>query len=318
MSTHWRPSASIDALKARSRIITQLRSFFNQRKILEVDTPLMCAAGTTDVYLDSMVITSSKNSDDDIRYLQTSPEFCMKRLLTAGIGDCYQICKAFRRDEIGKYHNPEFTLLEWYRINCDHHQLMDEMDALLQYILKSQPAKRISYRDLFLEYLGIDPHKLSIKQLIKVDPDVCKALNPLTDTKDDYLMLLLSQHIEPTLGLDRPCFIYDYPASQAALSKIRDKKYAERFEVYIHGVELANGFHELQQANEQLRRFQEDNKKRKILNKPTVQIDYALINALEHGLPNCAGVALGVDRLIMIALEKEKLSDVLSFSADNC
>jgi len=317
-SMNWRPSASIDTLKARSKIISEIRSFFNERHVLEVDTPLMCRAGTTDVYLDSMMLTLNKNRTDDIRYLQTSPEFCMKRLLAAGIGDCYQICKAFRKDEAGKYHNPEFTLLEWYRINFDHHRLMDDMDALLQYILKSQPAKRISYRDLFLENLGIDPYKLSIEQLIKIDPDLCQTLNPQIDSKDDYLMLLLSQHIEPKLGSDRPCFIYDYPASQAALSKVRDKKYAERFEVYIHGIEVANGFHELQEANEQLSRFQEDNKKREGLNKPSVAIDHALIDALKHGLPNCAGVALGIDRLIMIALQKEKLSDVLSFSADNC
>ncbi len=356
----WQPSASAENLKNRAEILKTLRDFFYARHITEVETPLMCSAGTTDVYLDSFltladntvavdmslksngisqeqppiscssipVIDSRRHLEHEIRsstsstiltkrYLQTSPEFAMKRLLAAGIGDCYQICKAFRVDEIGKNHNPEFTMLEWYRLNFDHHQLMDDMDALLQVVLKCLPAKRVSYQRLFLEYLQIDPHTASIDDLINIAPELCAALDKNIDTKDDYLMLLLSHLIEPNIGFDRPCFIYDFPATQAALSKINNNV-AQRFEVYVNGIELANGFHELQHAEEQLQRFEHDNKKRRELHKPEVTIDYRLIEALKHGLPNCAGVALGVDRLIMLALQQEKLGNVISFSSENC
>lgn len=306
----WQPSATIEILKNRALILKTLRDFFYQRNVTEVETPLLCEAGTTDVYLDSMCVVLNKKT----RYLQTSPEFAMKRLLAAGIGDCYQICKAFRCDEVGQNHNPEFTMLEWYRLNFDHHQLMDDMDELLQLILKCAPAKRVSYQTLFLEYLNIDPHLASIEDLENIAPELCSALDKKIDTKDDYLMLLLSHLIEPKIGFDRPCFIYDFPASQAALSKIGDHKFAERFEVYVNGIELANGFHELQNADEQLKRFQKDNEKRRKLKKPEVPIDYRLIEALKSGLPNCAGVALGVDRLIMLALQKKKLSDVILIS----
>lgn len=324
----WQPSASVESLKKRAEILRVIREFFYQRDVVEVETPLMCSAGTTDVYLDSFVVrTSLENAFFSqafsqvpvcrpFRYLQTSPEFAMKRLLAAGIGDCYQICKAFRVDEVGKNHNPEFTMLEWYRVNFDHHQLMDDMDELLQRVLNCLPAKRVSYQQLFLEHLQIDPHLASIEELEKITPELCATLDKKIDTKDDYLMLLLSHLIEPKIGFDRPCFIYDFPATQAALSTIKNNV-AERFEVYVHGIELANGFHELQNAEEQLKRFENDNKKRRELNKPEVPIDYRLIEALKHGLPNCAGVALGVDRLMMLALQKEKLERVLSFNSNN-
>lgn len=315
----WRPCASIEHLRNRAQIIKSLRDFFYERKVTEVETPLLCSAGTTDVYLDSILTTRLSTRADHsslktLAYLQTSPEYAMKRLLAAGMGDCYQICKAFRCDESGRYHNPEFTMLEWYRLGFDHHDLMSEVDDLLQVILKSQPAERITYQNLFLKYLNIDPHLASISDLEKIDPQLCLALDHKVDTKDDYLMLLLSQHIEPQLGFEQPCFIYDFPASQAALSKV-DNQIAQRFEVYVRGIELANGFHELQEAEEQLKRFLNDNKKRKEIGKAEVSIDYRLIQALKQGLPSCSGVALGVDRLIMLALKQEKLSDVLSFDA---
>ena len=312
MNMNWQPSATVDALRKRADILRTLRDFFYQRHITEVETPLLCVAGTTDAYLDSITATINH----EIRYLQTSPEYAMKRLLAAKIGDCYQICKAFRCDESGRYHNPEFTMLEWYRLNFDHHQLMNDMDELLQTILKCLPATRISYQQLFLEHLNIDPHQTSIHDLKSIAPELCAALNAETDTKDDYLMLLLSHLIEPKIGFDRPCFIYDYPASQAALSKIQNNV-AERFEVYVNGIELANGFHELQSADEQRKRFLHDNEKRKQLKKLEVPIDQRLLDALQHGLPACAGVALGVDRLIMLALQKNNLQEVLSFNINS-
>lgn len=309
---NWQPSATIVALKNRATILRILRDFFYQRHITEVETPLLCAAGTTDAYLDSITATINNQT----RYLQTSPEYAMKRLLAAGIGDCYQICKAFRCDESGRYHNPEFTMLEWYRLNFNHHQLMNDMDELLQLILKCPPAQRISYQQLFMDHLNIDPHFASIEELKEIAPDLCEALNATTDTKDDYLMLLLSHLIEPKIGFDRPCFIYDFPASQAALAKIHDGV-GERFEVYVNGIELANGFHELQNSDEQRRRFLSDNEKRKQLGKLEVPIDQRLLEALQHGLPACAGVALGIDRLIMLALQQQNLNDVLSFDINN-
>lgn len=306
---NWQPSASMDTLKNRAKILGILRDFFYRRHVTEVETPLLCIAGTTDAYLDSITATLNHQT----RYLQTSPEYAMKRLLAAGIGDCYQICKAFRCDELGQYHNPEFTMLEWYRLNFDHHQLMNDMDDLLQLILKCLPAKRVSYQQLFIEHLNIDPHLASTEDLKKIAPELCGVLNSATDTKDDYLMLLLSHLIEPNIGFDRPCFIYDYPATQAALSKVRDNQFAERFEVYVNGIELANGFHELQSASEQRKRFINDNEKRKQLGKSAVPIDERLLAGLEHGLPDCAGVALGVDRLIMLALSQHNLRSILSF-----
>lgn len=308
----WQPSATIQSLKDRAEILHKIRAFFYARNIIEVETPLLCSTGVTDPYLDCMKVDFNHRTG----YLQTSPEYAMKRSLAAGIGDCYQICKAFRCDEIGRNHNPEFTILEWYRLNFNHHQLMDDMDELLQLILKCPPAKRISYQQLFLEYLNIDPHLASINELKNISPELCKILNAETDTKDDVLMLLLSESIEPKIGFDRPCFIYDFPASQAALSKIKNN-IGERFEVYVNGIELANGFHELQNAEEQRKRFIHDNEKRKQLNKSVMPIDENLLNALEYGLPACAGVALGVDRLIMLALQKEKLQEVLSFNISN-
>lgn len=313
----WQPSAPIQNLKKRAQILRAIREFFYARSVVEVETPLMCTTGTTDAYLDSFIVTEQGQDKTRVRYLQTSPEFAMKRLLAAGIGDCYQISKAFRCDEAGRNHNPEFTLLEWYRLNVDHHGLMQDVDELLQAILHCPSAQRIGYAELFLEYFNLDPHRATLEEVKKVAqkyaPQILETLTLDTDSKDDWLMLLLAECIEPHLGIDRPCFIYDYPATQAALAKISADNVAQRFEVYIHGIELANGFHELQQPLEQLKRFQCDNEKRHALGKTKISIDYRLIAALEHGLPACAGVALGIDRLVMLALQAQNLSATLSF-----
>jgi lysyl-tRNA synthetase class 2 len=248
-------------------------------------------------------------------YLQTSPEYAMKRLLTAHNEPIYQITKAFRQEEIGRYHNPEFTMLEWYRPGFNHHQLMDEMDELLQLVLKCQPAQRISYQDLFLTYLHINPHHATLEEL-----SACATQHhihvaaEITDC-DTWLNLLASHCIDPKLGHDCPCFVYDFPASQAALARIQPghPPVASRFEVYIKGIELANGFHELQNAAEQRQRFEKNLAERKRQALRLLPIDELFLAALSHGLPDCAGVALGIDRLIMLATHNTHIEKVISF-----
>lgn len=301
-------------LRHRSDIIDSIRRFFKARGVLEVDTPILSPYGVTDVFIDSI----TANALSRTHYLQTSPEYAMKRLLAAGSGDIYQLCKAFRNDEVGRLHRPEFLMLEWYRLGWNHHQLMDEMDELLSHVINSTPATRISYQALFEEHLHFDPHTVDIKT-IKTTAHKHQLLDALGDTHnniDDWLMLLLSHVIEPKLGFDAPCFIYDYPKTQAALAQVNNNV-AERFEVYINGIELANGFHELRNPEEQLKRFEADNTKRKQLGKPAIPIDTDFIKALEQGLPDCSGVALGVDRLIMIALNQPSLDQIDYLQASN-
>lgn len=303
----WQPTASIENLKKRAEIIAKIREFFAARRVLEVETPLLSKSTVTDVHLHSLKTINNL-------YLQTSPEYAMKRLLAAGSGAIYQICKAFRDDESGRLHNLEFTILEWYRVGFNHHQLMDEVDELLQFILSKASAARFTYKEIFEKFLQINPHKVDVKTLQSCAREHNVDLQ--IDDKDTLLQLLMSEIIEPKLkGV---VFIYDYPASQAALAKIRQDEFpvAERFEVYVDGIELANGFHELQDATEQRQRFLNDLAKRKKLDYPGVPIDEDFLASLEHGLPACAGVALGVDRLIMLALGVNHISQVVSFNTN--
>jgi len=302
----WRPTAPIENLRRRAEIIHRIRLFFAERNILEVDTPLLQPATVTDPHIQSI--------STDQGFLQTSPEYAMKRLLAAKCGDIFQICKAFRAEEQGRLHHHEFTLLEWYRIGFNHHALMDEVDALLQVILKTETAERLSYCQLFQKTFDIDPHHIDESILIALAEQ--QGLTGLEKMdKDDWLQLLLSTVIEPQLGHDRPTFIYDYPIKQAALARIRPDKppVAERFEVYVKGVELANGFHELTNAEEQTTRFKKDNALRDQLGLAQISIDSRFIEALNQGLPNCAGVALGIDRLILLALGEKNIEAILSF-----
>jgi len=307
---------SLAIAHAVASVYAALRDFFARRGVLEVHTPLVMPATVTDPYLSSFSVRSADGSQ--LGYLQTSPEYAMKRLLVEGYGDIYQICKAFRAGDIGRYHQPEFTLLEWYRIGFDHHTLMDEMDALLIHVLDVKPADRFSYRDVFLVNTGIDPWKTSSFELASY-ADTHGIPHPKgMETIDEttWLQLIMSEHIEPKLGLERPCFIYNYPVAQAALAKINKVDgvlVAERFEVYCQGIELANGFHELQNPDEQKIRFTQDLEKRSAENLPIIEMDRDFIAALNKGLPACAGVALGVDRLIMLAMQNARLSDILHF-----
>ena len=302
----WQPSASLENLQQRARLIKQIRDFFEARNVMEVETPLLCHTSVTDPHLHSMQAESC--------YLQTSPEYAMKRLLAAGSGPIFQISKAFRKDEAGRLHNPEFTMLEWYRPGFDHLQLINEVDELLQLVLKTAPAERKTYRDIFNEQLQLDPHTASIDELATIAANHFTIHEKITD-RDTWLQLLMSHCIEPQLGKNQPCCIYDFPASQAALAKIQPTQppVASRFEFYFKGIELANGFHELQNANEQRTRFESNRAERKKLSLTDVSIDELFLAALESGLPDCAGVALGVDRLIMLASGSKHIKEVISF-----
>jgi len=317
----WRPSASLENLIKRAQILQTIRDFFAKRKVLEVETPLLSAATITAPVLQSFSTryTGPGSVDGKTLYLQTSPEFAMKRLLAAGMGPIYQICKAFRNDELGRRHNPEFTMLEWYRPGFDHHDLMTEMDELLNLILECGSAERLTYQEVFLRHAKIDPHHSTIEDLRRcAKTHGINIVDLELNDKDGWLDLLMSHVVEPQLGKTSPCFVYHYPASQAALAKISpgNPPLAERFEVYIQGMELANGFHELSDAKEQQRRFLAELQEREQLGLAGVPIDHNLIAALESGIPNCAGVALGIDRLVMLACKAASLQEVISFSID--
>ena len=316
----WFPTAFKERLVQRAQIIAKIRCFFETRGVLEVETPLISAGSANDVYLHPI---RTLHQTGQTLYLQTSPEFAMKRLLAAGYGPIYQICKAFRDEESGSRHNPEFTMLEWYRPGFDHHQLMAEVNALLSLILESKETEYFSYQALFQEFLAIDPWRASIDDLqshatahqIRLEEDA------ETLTRDDWLDILLTHLIEPKLKEREIVFIYDYPPSQAALARIwlgtpNAPPVAERFEVYYQGMELANGYHESLDADEQLARLTEANHRRQQLNLPLIPEDQRLVAALEAGMPPCAGVAIGVDRLVMLKVRASHISEVLAFPFD--
>ena len=314
----WQPSASIQVLKQRALILQKIRQFFALRDVLEVDTPTLSHATVTDEHLHSFStqFNHPHATQASTLYLQTSPEFAMKRLLSAGSGAIYQICKSFRNEEIGRFHNPEFTMLEWYRPGFNHLQLMNEIDELMQLILDCEQAERVTYQDIFKQHLGCDPITSTLADIKTLANQYGYAeLAENEHNKDTLLMLLFSQHVETKIGQDRPCFVLDFPASQAALAKISPTNplVAERFELYFQGIELANGFHELTDGAEQLTRFEQDNAKRKNIGLEMMPIDQNFIAAINSGLPTCAGVALGIDRLLMLALGCSKIEQVIAF-----
>lgn len=317
-STTWAPTAPLALLQQRARLLGLIRGFFAERQVLEVDTPTMASAGVTDVHLENFKthFVGPGMADGLELYLQTSPEFHMKRMLAAGYGAIYQIAKAYRNEESGRLHNPEFTMLEWYRPGFDHHQLMDEMADLLQLVLNTATPTRITYQQAFIETLGVCPLTASLDVLRKAGAGLgADDLLARETDRDTLLQLLFALGVEPQIGQLEPCFVYDFPASQAALARIspKDARIAERFEVYFKGIELANGFHELSDEREQRRRFELDNQAREERGLVIRPIDEYLLAALAAGLPDCAGVALGIDRLIMLAVDAERLEQVMAF-----
>lgn len=311
MITSWQPSASIASLKARARIMADIRAFFTKRGYLEVETPVLGRFGTTDVHLSNLTATFRGKP----YYLQTSPEYHMKRLLAAGSGAIFQIARVFRDDELGRWHNPEFTLLEWYQLDIDHHALMAEIDTFLQEIVHAPPLIKKTYQQAFVEACDIDPFGCSLLQLQNTAKqfDLGNVFSADETNPDLYLFLLMSHVVEPFLAKEQsPIAIYDFPASQASLAQIKDNK-AARFEVYYQGIELANGFHELTDATIQRQRFNQDNEIRQQQGVAPAPIDEYLLQALEHGLPPCSGVALGVERLLALAWQHRCIEQTLAF-----
>ncbi len=322
MTDTWRPTASIDDLRKRAEIIKKIRNFFDRRNVFEVDTPALSQASVTDIHLHPFKtqFVGPGYAKGLPLYLMTSPEFHMKRLLAASSGSIYQICKSFRNEEAGRYHNPEFTMLEWYRVKFDHNDLMNEIEALLEEILNCEKPIKQTYQEAFIEHIGICPLESSLEELKQCGERLGVADIIATEqNKDTVLQLLFSLEVETKIGKTAPHIIYNFPASQAALAKIceEDPRVAARFELYFKSIELANGFYELDDPKEQLKRFESDNKKRIKNGLNEHPVDMNLIHALEHGLPRCAGVAMGIDRLIMIALNKTHISEVTAFPVDN-
>lgn len=312
----WRPGAPIHNLRARARVLAQIRHFFADRNVLEVETPVLSRCAVSDPFIDSIEVSFGfqPGIEDERLYLQTSPEYAMKRLLAAGSGDIYQMAKVFRNGESGRRHNPEFTMLEWYRLGFDDRRLMAEVDALLRSVMPDLQVSYQSYAQLFESELGLDPHTASLEQLQRVCREYVDA--PFEDDdRDTWLNLLMSHVLEPRL--QGAVFIHSYPASMAALAQVREdeqgRPVAARFELFVNGIELANGYHELTDAAEQARRLQADQQQRAALGLPQRPLEQRLVQALEAGLPDCAGVALGVDRLVMLALDAEGLDQVVSF-----
>lgn len=306
-------------LLLQAQLLAGIRQFFAQRQVTEVITPVLSQAAGTDPALAPMRsrYTGPGYAHGLSLYLQTSPEFAMKRLLAAGSGDIYQICQAFRDGESGQLHNPEFTLLEWYRPGFDHHQLMDEMAQLVKSCLEAELAvEKISYQQLFEHFLHWDPLTASKEQM-----QASAAANGIQfagdlslNDRDGWLDLLLTHVIEQQLGQGKLTFVYDYPASQASLARLNeeDPRLASRFELYYQGVELANGFHELVDSEEQRRRFQAENEQRQRNEQQQMPIDERLLAVLD-GMPDCSGVALGLDRLLMLKMGAHSLDQVLNF-----
>jgi elongation factor P--(R)-beta-lysine ligase len=316
------PTASWENLRLRADLLRRLRDFFHARGFLEVETPILSADTVVDRHLDPFHIEIPQAPGKPPRrlWLQTSPEFAMKRLLAAGAKAIYQISRVFRQGEQGALHNPEFTMVEWYRAGDGMAEGMQFTSDLAEIMLRRGPARQVSYREAFIEHAGVDPLLSDTSALISaarkqgIQPPASLA----SDDRDGWLDLLLVERVQPHLGLDRPVLLYDYPASQAALSRIRkdDPPVAERFELYVSGIELANGYHELLDPDELRRRNREINHLRKAESKPVLPEQSRLLAAMESGLPPAVGVALGFDRLVMLVAGAKTLADVIAFPFD--
>lgn len=319
----WQPSAGFEALRLRAAVNATLRSFLDQRGVLEVETPVMSTAGNTEPNIASfsLAFTGRTEGGPRTRWLRTSPEYPLKRLLAAGLGDCYELGRVFRDGEAGGRHNPEFTMLEWYRVGWDHHRLVDEVadliNAALALVGRRATLVRTTYRDLYIDRLGVDPMTATTAELRAALGDV--AIDPAGLGRDDWLDLLMTHRLQPDFAPDTMLAVVDYPATQCALARIRagdaatgHPPVAERFELYLGPLELANGYHELAEPAEQAARFERDAAVRQSRGDPVPPRDERLLEALRT-LPDCAGVALGVDRLMMSLMRTPRIADVLAF-----
>lgn len=310
LTDQWRPTATVAGLQRRAQLLRDIRDFLSTRGILEVETPLLSTAGNTDPMINSIMA-------EDGRYLRTSPEFALKRLLAAGSGDIYELGRVFRHGEAGRHHNPEFTMLEWYRTGFSYHQLMDEVAAIVRHCGRGKfdlwPQDKLSYRQLFQTHLDLDPFIADKHELAAAAKQ--HGIEDMDLQRTQWLDLLVSLVIQPALPQECLTIVYDFPAEQAALARIRPASppMAERFELFLGRTELANGYQELTDAAEQRQRFDTDNQSRQQVGKQQYELDHHLLSAMAHGLPDCAGVALGVDRLLMAILGAEALDEVITF-----
>jgi lysyl-tRNA synthetase class 2 len=314
MENDWRPGASRHAMEARAKLLADIRAFFNDRRVMEVETPLTSRFGNVDPNLHSV-----STNDSPTRFLRTSPEYAMKRLLASGHRDIYELGRVFRAAEAGQYHNPEFTLLEWYRSGMHYHELASEVVDLVRACGRGRfddwPEQRISYRDLFTQHTGLDPLDCDESQLAACVEERGIVAGPLD--LQEWLDLVMGSIVQPGLHGETLTVVYDYPPEQAALARLRpdDPPVAERFELYVGQMELANGYQELTDAAEQLRRFERESRHREIRGEEKIPIDTGLVAALQSGMPECSGVALGVDRLLMSILKIDNIDSVLAFSS---
>jgi elongation factor P--(R)-beta-lysine ligase len=308
----FKPSASLPLLRERADLLRKLRAFFDERGFVEVETPLLAHEVIPELHIEPIRAESRQ-------FLQASPELHMKRLLAAGATAIYQVTRSFRKDERGQLHNPEFTIVEWYRVGDDMMAGIGLLDELARSLLSEPPAARTSYADAFQHTLRLNPHTATSDELATVakNAKVSVPAGLQTADRDEWLNLLFATCVEPKLGLDRPEILYHYPASQASLARVaRDDTgcgIAERFELYYRGVELANGFHELGDAAELRRRFEAVNTARVADGRDALPLPESLLAALEHGLPPCTGCALGFDRLVMLATGSQRIDDVFAF-----
>ncbi len=313
----WQPTASRDALLARQTMLHQIRQFFLDRNVLEVETPILGQAPVCDPNIEPFEVMSSG-------YLQTSPEYAMKRLLCAGYGDMFQVCKVFRRGEAGRRHNPEFSMLEWYRVGWDHHRLMEEVALLVREVLNrpTAPMLTLTYQEALMTYANLDLRYVADQQIESMG--IRLAGQDLALNRDGWLDVIVSHQVEPSLPPETLVFVHDFPASQAALAKVRQTEtsaWAERFELFFNGSELANGYHELTDVQEQRARFEKemgggdspDQRFSDDVEKHQRLLDERLLAAMESGLPDCAGVAMGLDRILMHRLGVDSISEVVSF-----
>lgn len=315
----WRPAAAMPVLRLRAALLAELRRFFAARGVMEVETPMLAHAGAPEPQLQNLRtrLNLPGASVGTWMYLQTSPELHMKRLLAAGSGPIYQVARVFRDGERGRLHHPEFTLVEWYRPGFDHHLLMDEIGQLLAALLGSGPGERLSYAEAFARHAGIDPFHASAQAL----REHCTALGLMpgsVDDRDQHLDFILSRQVGPRLGMQAPCFLYDFPDSQAALARVRPGRppVAERFEVFYRGIELANGFHELRDPRTQRRRLEQACDKRRQAGTGDGVPDERFLAALAYGLPDCSGCAVGLDRVLMIRAGLDDISQALAFPVE--
>lgn len=319
----WRPTAGRTALQRRAAMLAELRAFFAERGVLEVETPLLSAETTLDRHLDPLSSrVDAPGVEGERMYLQTSPELAMKRLLAAGSGSIYQVCKAFRGGERGRWHNPEFTILEWYRVGWDVHRLMREVAALIETLLagsrRLEPAVYASYADLLQRHAGVDPYDSSTEALRQAVEDSPSPVDTGGLDRDDLLSRLFGERVEPRFAPDRVTVVFDYPASQAAMAQLNasDPRTAERFEAYVGTIELANGYGELRDPAEQRQRLEDDLASRRETGRPQPPMPSRFLAALESGLPPCAGVALGFDRLLGLELGAGRIDELVAFPVE--